>query len=283
MSENMTNIIIISVILLAVLGIFIGLLLGVAGKLFAVEVDERVVLVRDCLPGNNCGGCGYPGCDGLADAIVAGTAPVNGCPVGGAPVAAKIGEIMGVDAGAAAKKIAFVKCAGTCEKAKDKYNYVGIEDCRAAAAIPGAGGKACSFGCLGLGSCVSVCQFDAISITDDGIAAVDMEKCVACGQCVDTCPKHLIELIPYDTAYMVKCSSTDKGKDVMSVCAAGCIGCGICEKACNFDAVHVVNNVAHIDPEKCKGCGLCSMKCPKKVIINTKTGAAKEAPKPKTA
>ncbi len=284
----MTTIIIFSIILLAVLGILIGILLGVAGKVFAVEVDERVVKVRECLPGNNCGGCGYPGCDGLADAIVAGTAPVNGCPVGGAPVAAEIGKIMGVDAGATVKKVAFVKCAGTCEKAKDKYQYVGIEDCRAAAAIPGAGGKACASGCLGLGSCTTVCQFDAIHVTDQGIALVDREKCVACGQCVDACPKHLIELIPYGpkqgkTFYMVQCSSTDKGKDVMAVCEAGCIGCGICEKSCNFDAVHVENNIAHIDPEKCRGCGLCSMKCPKHVIIDVATGKPKEAPVKKEA
>ncbi|MBO6108661.1 MAG: RnfABCDGE type electron transport complex subunit B [Eubacterium sp.] len=282
----MTQVIVISIILLAVLGILIGLLLGVAGKVFYVEVDERVTQVRECLPGNNCGGCGFPGCDGLADAIVAGTAPVNGCPVGGAPVAANIGKIMGVDAGASAKKVAFVKCAGTCDKAKNKYEYVGIPDCRAAAAIPGAGGKACATGCLGLGSCVDVCQFDAIHVGDDGIAKVDREKCVACGKCVDTCPKHLIELIPYKaekfkTFYMVQCSSTDKGKDVMQVCEAGCIGCGICEKSCNFDAVHVENNIAHIDPEKCRGCGLCSMKCPKKVIIDISTGVAKVAPEKK--
>ena len=284
----MSTIIIFSIILLAVLGILIGLLLGIAGKVFAVEVDERVVKVRECLPGNNCGGCGYPGCDGLADAIVAGTAPVNGCPVGGAPVAAEIGKIMGVDAGATVKKVAFVKCAGTCEKAKDKYQYVGIADCRAAAAIPGAGGKACGSGCLGLGSCVDACQFDAIHVGEGGIAVVDREKCVACGKCVDTCPKNLIELIPYasekfKTFYMVQCSSKDKGPAVMKVCEAGCIGCGICEKSCNFDAVHVENNIAHIDPEKCRGCGLCSMKCPKKVIIDINTGLPKEAPVKKEA
>ena len=284
----MTTIIIFSIILLAVLGILIGLLLGVAGKVFAVEVDERVTKVRECLPGNNCGGCGFPGCDGLADAIVAGTAPVNGCPVGGAPVAAEIGKIMGVDAGASVKKVAYVKCSGTCDKAKNKYEYVGIGDCRAAAAIPGAGGKACSTGCLGLGSCVTVCQFDAIHINAGGIAEVDREKCVACGKCVETCPKHLIELIPYasekfKTFYMVKCASTDKGPAVMKVCEAGCIGCGICEKSCNFDAVHVENNIAHIDPDKCRGCGLCSMKCPKKVIVDISTGLPKEAPVKKEA
>lgn len=261
----MTTTIIFSVVLLAVLGILIGILLGVAGKFFAVETDERVIQVRECLPGNNCGGCGYPGCDGLAEAIVAGDAEVNGCPVGGAPVAEKIGAILGVDAGAAVRKVAYVKCAGTCENASNKYNYVGEQDCRRAVMVPGRGDKACAYGCLGLGSCVEVCQFDALSI-QDGIAHVDKEKCVACGKCVTTCPNNVISLIPYDSAYAVQCSSKDKGKDVMSVCKAGCIGCGLCVKQCEFGAVTLENNIAVIDGEKCQGCGKCAEKCPKKII-----------------
>ncbi len=261
----MTTIIIWSVALLAILGILIGILLGVAAKAFEVETDERVIQVRECLPGNNCGGCGYPGCDGLAEAIVAGNAPVGGCPVGGAAVAGKIGEIMGVDAGSAVKKVAYVKCAGTCEVASNKYNYVGEMDCRRAVMVPGRGDKACSHGCLGLGSCVAVCQFDALSIVD-GIAHVDKEKCVACGKCVSTCPNNVIELIPYEASYAVQCNSKDKGKEVMSVCKAGCIGCGLCVKQCEFDAVKVENNIAFIDAEKCQGCGKCAEKCPKKII-----------------
>lgn len=261
----MTTTIIFSVVLLAVLGILIGILLGVAGKFFAVETDERVVQVRECLPGNNCGGCGFPGCDGLAEAIVAGTAEVNGCPVGGAPVASKIGEILGVDAGAAVRKVAYVKCAGTCEVASNKYNYIGEQDCRRAVMVPGRGDKACSYGCLGLGSCVAACQFDALSIKD-GIAVVDREKCVACGKCVQTCPNNVISLVPYDAPYVVQCNSKDKGKDVMSVCKAGCIGCGLCVKQCEFGAVTLENNIAVIDGEKCQGCGKCAEKCPKKII-----------------
>lgn len=261
----MTNTIIFSVVLLAVLGILIGILLGVAGKFFAVETDERVVQVRDCLPGNNCGGCGYPGCDGLAEAIVAGNAEVNGCPVGGAPVAAKIGEILGVSAGEAVRKVAYVKCAGTCDVASNKYNYVGELDCRRAVMVPGRGDKACSHGCLGLGSCVAACQFGALSIKD-GIAVVNKELCVACGKCVTTCPNNVISLVPYDSAYAVQCNSKDKGKEVMSVCKSGCIGCGICVKQCEFDAVKVENNIAVIDGEKCQGCGKCAEKCPKKII-----------------
>ncbi len=261
----MTTTIIFSVVLLAVLGILIGILLGVAGKFFAVETDERVVQVRECLPGNNCGGCGFPGCDGLAEAIVAGTAEVNGCPVGGAPVASKIAEILGVEAGSAVRKVAYVKCAGTCEVASNKYNYIGEQDCRSAVMVPGRGDKACAYGCLGLGSCVAACQFDAISIKD-GIAVVDKEKCVACGKCVETCPNNVISLVPYESAYAVQCNSKDKGKDVMGVCKAGCIGCGLCVKQCEFGAVTVENNIAVIDAEKCQGCGKCAEKCPKKII-----------------
>lgn len=255
-----------SVVLLAVLGILIGILLGVAGKVFAVETDERVVQVRECLPGNNCGGCGYPGCDGLAEAIVAGEAEVNGCPVGGAAVAGKIGEILGVEAGSSERQVAFVRCAGTCDVAVNKYNYVGEMDCRRAVMVPGRGDKACSHGCLGLGSCVDACQFGALSIKD-GIACVDKEKCVACGQCVSICPNNVISLISYESAYAVQCNSKDKGKDVMSVCKSGCIGCGLCVKQCEFGAVTLENNIASIDGTKCQGCGKCAEKCPKKIIM----------------
>lgn len=254
-----------SVTVLGILGILIGLLLGVAGKVFAVDTDERIVQVRESLPGNNCGGCGYAGCDGLAEAIVAGKAELSACPVGGAAVAEKIAEILGVEAGVSEKKVAYVRCAGTCEAAKLQYHYVGEADCQQAAIAPGSGEKACSYGCLGLGSCVKACAFDAIHI-ENGIAVVDKEKCVACGQCVKACPKDLIELIPYDAAYMVQCHSQDKGKDVMAVCAAGCIGCGICVKQCEYDAVKVENNLAFIDAEKCQACGKCAEKCPRKVI-----------------
>ena len=260
------NTIIISVVLLGVLGIAIGLLLGVAGKFFSVEVDERVEQVRECPPGNNCGGCGFPGCDGLAEAIVAGTAEVSGCPVGGAPVAEKIGSILGVEAGSAVKMVAKVRCAGTCEQASVKYNYIGAQDCRQAVMVPGRGDKSCTYGCLGLGSCVAACQFGALSI-QDGIAVVDKEKCVACGKCVDTCPNSVISLEPYDTKYQVQCNSHDKGKDVMSVCKSGCIGCGLCVKQCEFGAVTLENNLAVIDPEKCQNCGKCAEKCPKKIIM----------------
>lgn len=261
---NVTGIII-ATCLIAGVGLLIGLLLGFAGKAFEVEVDEKEIAVRDCLPGNNCGGCGYAGCDALAKAIANGEAGAGSCPVGGADVAAAIAEIMGSEV-SVVKKVAFVKCSGDCEKAKERFNYSGNEDCNHAALSTGGGPKACTYGCMGFGSCVKVCEFDAIHVVN-GIAVVDKEKCVACGQCTKVCPKKLIELIPYEQQQLVVCNSNDFGKDVKAVCQAGCIGCRLCEKNCESDAIHVENNLAHIDYDKCVNCGKCKEKCPAKVIL----------------
>ena len=261
---NITAIILAGVVVGAT-GIVIAVLLGIASEKFKVPVDEKAVAIREALPGNNCGGCGYAGCDGLAAAIAAGEAPVNGCPVGGAAAADKISEIMGVDAGDSVKKVAFVKCSGTCEKAKDKYVYTGIEDCVEAVSVPGGGAKACTYGCTGFGSCVKQCDFDAIHVVN-GIAVVDKEKCVACGKCAAICPKGLIEMVPYSAQHLVQCNSHDKGKDVKAVCQSGCIGCQLCKKQCEFEAVTVDNFLAHIDGTKCTNCGKCAEKCPVKVI-----------------
>ncbi|MDR0925083.1 MAG: RnfABCDGE type electron transport complex subunit B [Hungatella sp.] len=248
-----------------IIGILIGVFLGIASEKFKVEVDEKEILVRNELPGNNCGGCGYAGCDALAKAIALGQADVSACPVGGAAVAERIGEIMGVSAGSAEKKVAFVKCKGTCDKTKVQYNYYGIDDCRMISVVPGSGEKACVYGCMGYGSCVKACEFDAIHVVD-GIAVVDKEKCVACGKCVSSCPNHLIDLVPYKAKHLVQCNSHDRGKDVKAKCEAGCIGCMLCTKQCEFDAIHMDNNVAVIDYEKCTNCGKCAEKCPVKVI-----------------
>ncbi|MBQ1689488.1 MAG: RnfABCDGE type electron transport complex subunit B [Lachnospiraceae bacterium] len=261
---EMTQIIIAGAVI-GVTGLLIGLLLGIAGKIFAVEVDEKEVKIREALPGNNCGGCGYAGCDALAHAIVQGDAASNACPVGGEAVAKEIAGVMGIAAGDMVEEVAFVKCNGTCEHASVKYEYYGIQDCQSASMVPGKGDKSCNYGCMGLGSCVKVCPFDAIHIVN-GVAKVDQEKCKACKKCIAVCPKHIIELVPKKSKVRVMCSSKDKGPEVRKVCDTGCIGCKICEKQCNFDAIHVENNIASIDYSKCKVCGLCAMKCPSKII-----------------
>ena len=262
---NITAILIATVVVAGV-GLFIGIFLGVAGMKFEVEVNENEEAVRECLPGNNCGGCGYPGCDGLAAAIANGEAPVNACPVGGDAVGNKIAEIMGQDVVESVRKVAFVKCAGDCEKTHENFKYTGVEDCEMMAFVPGGGAKSCDYGCLGYGSCVKACPFDAIHIVN-GIAVVDKEACKACGKCVEKCPKHLIELVPYDQNVFVHCSSTAKGKAVTASCDLGCIGCKKCEKTCPSEAIKVDNFCAHIDYEKCTNCGACKDVCPRKIIF----------------
>ena len=256
--------ILITTVIIAVLGVVIGAALVAAGKKFYVEVDEREEKVRACLPGNNCGACGFAGCDAMAAAIVKGEAPANGCPVGGAPVAKEIGAVMGVDAEAAQRKYAFIRCKGDCSVTRSQGNYIGINDCRSAVQA-GLNLTECAYGCVGLGSCVKACPQNAITVKD-GLASVNRALCVGCGLCAKACPKGLIELVPANGQAAVQCMNKDKGPMVRKVCSAGCIGCMMCQKACESGAITVTNNLAHVDAEKCVSCGKCAEKCPAKVI-----------------
>jgi Na+-translocating ferredoxin:NAD+ oxidoreductase RNF subunit RnfB len=256
--------IIIATLVVGIIGLLIGVALVATGKKFYVEVDERETQVRECLPGNNCGACGFAGCDAVAAAIVKKEAPANACPVNTAERNAQISEIMGVEAVQAVRKVAFVRCAGDCNSTSQRCNYVGIEDCRAAA-LAGISVWECDYGCTGFGSCVKACAYDAIHV-DNGVAIVDQTKCVGCGQCVQACPKKLIELIRADKKVAVRCSNHDRGPEVKKVCHAGCIGCKLCTKQCEHSAIQVDGNLAHIDYDKCAGCGACAEKCPSQII-----------------
>ena len=258
--------IITATVIVGVVGLVVGLFLGIAAISFKVEVDEREEAILEVLPGNNCGGCGYAGCSGLAAAIVKGEAPVNACPVGGENVGNKVAGIMGVEAGSSNKQVAFVHCKGDCNEAKIDYKYYGVEDCAMVSFVPGGGPKSCNYGCLGFGNCVKACPFDAIHIVD-GIAVVDKEACKACSKCVAACPKNLISLVPYDAKHIVACSSKDKGPVAMKACDVACIGCGLCKKNCPNEAIEVVDFHAVIDQEKCTKCGKCAEVCPKKCIL----------------
>ncbi|MGE4354410.1 MAG: RnfABCDGE type electron transport complex subunit B [Oscillospiraceae bacterium] len=253
-------------IVLGIMGAAFGLLLAVASKVFAVQVDERQEFVVDALPGANCGGCGYAGCSAYAAAVVAGEAPVNKCAAGGSAVTEKIASIMGQEAGETERKVALVKCAAYNGKSKKKFDYSGITDCVAAMRLGGGQGPVeCLQGCIGMGTCVNACPFEAIHIKD-GIALVDHEACVGCGSCVESCPKKIIDMVPYASQVTVTCGNTQKGAVTRKVCEAGCIACKICEKNCEYDAIHVVDNIAYIDYSKCVSCGKCVEKCPRHII-----------------
>lgn len=257
--------ILIAIGVIAIIALVIGIILAIAEKVFHVEINENEAKIREALPGSNCGGCGYAGCDAMATAIANGEAAVNGCPVGGTAVAKKIADIMGKEAIEVERMVAFVKCDGTSDKKNIDYNYMGVQSCVGAALMPGSGPYSCKDGCLGFGSCAKACPQGAIRIINKK-AVVDKELCIACGQCIKTCPHKLIELVPAGTKYIVQCSSHVKGKNVMNACTAGCISCGICEKNCPSDAIHVVDNIAKIDYSKCTQCGICYSKCPRKII-----------------
>lgn len=253
------------ILILGGIGIVAGLGLGIASKVFAIKVDPRVPRIREALPSANCGGCGYAGCDAYAKAVAAGEAAIDACPVGGSQTVIALAEIMGLDANEQEKQVAYVMCHGTCDKAKEKYDYEGIHDCLEASTIPGGGSKSCSYGCLGLGTCERVCPFGAIDIID-GVAVINEEKCTSCGKCINACPKALIELVPVSKRVRVACHSKDKGKDVKQACSVGCIGCRLCTKVCEPGAITVKDNIAHIDYSLCTECGNCVEKCPTKAI-----------------
>lgn len=161
-----------------------------AAKVFRVEVDPRIGEVEESLPGANCGGCGYTGCGACAEAIVKGLAPVEACIVGGQETAAKVAAVMGGTAGYAEPKIAVHFCTGG-DRAERKFHYEGSLDCRAMAEQHG-GDLTCRYGCLGGGTCVAVCPFDALRMGDDGIPVVNPGKCTGCGNCERVCPTHVI-------------------------------------------------------------------------------------------
>ena len=261
----MSNEIIYAVAALGGMGIVFGVLLAVASKYLSVETDERIPQITEVLPGANCGGCGFAGCGAFASAVVEKKAPINGCPVGGNAAAKNIAKIMGVKSTTQIKKVARVQCMGRPEVAEAKYKYEGISDCLAATKLSG-GPKSCEYGCMGLGTCVAACQFNAISIIR-GVAVVDAAKCTACGKCAKACPKNIIELVPAENTVWVLCSSHDKGAVVKDKCSVGCIGCKICEKTCKEKAIKVENCKATIDYTKCTKCGECVLKCPKKIIL----------------
>jgi len=264
----LTDVVLYSVVSLTVLGAVFGLGLAIAARKLAVEKDERIGLIEEVLPGANCGGCGYPGCAGFAAALVAGKADPTDCAPGGPEIAGRVADILGLEAARKTPTVAFVGCRGG-ERVAPAIDYKGIRTCTAAA-LMSENLRVCPYGCIGLGTCVEACPFDALHMVE-GYAEVDDAACTGCGKCIEACPKNLIYMVPKPKKVRVACSSHDKGKAVKTVCPVGCIGCGICAKNCPAKCIEIADNLAVIDHEKCINCGICAAKCPTKSIVDKVT------------
>lgn len=274
-----------AVLVLGGIALIASVILYVCSKKFAVKEDPRLAQVAELLPGANCGGCGFPGCSGLADALVkgadAGSIEGLNCPVGGSDVMKQVADLLGMAMDNSEPKVAVVRCNGTCDNRPRITIYDGLQTCAAVNAC-GAGETGCGYGCLGCGDCVNACQFGALSINEQtGMPEVDEEKCTACGACVKACPRNIIELRkrgPKGRRIYVRCVNKDKGAIAKKNCAAACIGCGKCAKECKFEAITVAANISYIDPDKCRLCRKCEAACPTGSIVAVNFPPKKEKP-----
>ena len=266
----MTTTILFTVVSLSVLGLILALILYLVAQKFKVEEDPRIDDVEAILPGANCGGCGYAGCRAFAEGCVkADNLDSLYCPVGGNDTMKSVASYLGMEVAEKAPQVAVVRCNGNCDSRPKTNHYDGYSSCAVMASLY-AGDTACSFGCLGQGDCVVVCNFDAIVMDPrTGLPEVDQDKCTACGACVKACPKFIIELRnkgPKNRRIFVSCINKDKGGVAKKACAVACIGCFKCQKVCPFDAITMSNNLAYIDYNKCKLCRKCVTECPTHAI-----------------
>lgn len=257
-------------IVLAIAALF-AFSLSFVGEKLVVERDARIDEIERNLSGANCGGCGYAGCSQFAEALFKGEATLDRCNPTSKKNKENIAAILGMTAQQSEETVAVVHCNGG-NKCRNKYDYQGFGDCTSAEIIAG-GNKACSYGCIGFGTCSSSCGYNAIKVDKDtGVAKVDSSECVSCGACVAACPKKIIGRIPKSAAVYIACSNFQTGKEIAAVCKAGCIACGKCVRTCKVGAIELSNNLAVIDYSKCIGCAECADACPRKCILKRTDG-----------
>lgn len=265
------DIIINTLITLSLLGIVLAVILYIVAQKFKVVEDPRIDEVAECLPGANCGGCGFPGCRGFAEACVkTETLDDKFCPAGGNQVMQNVAKVLGLAAKEKEPQIAVVRCNGSISNRIKTNIYDGPSSCAIASSLY-SGDTGCPYGCLGLGDCERICSFNAIYIDkESGLPLVDENKCTSCGACVKACPKNIIELRnrgKNNRRIYVSCINKDKGAEAKNACSSACIGCGKCVKQCSFEAITLENYCAYIDFEKCKLCRKCAQECPTGAIL----------------
>ena len=239
-------------------------LLCIASKVMYVHIDDRIEKIQEALPGSNCGACGFAGCAGYAEALVAGGVKGNLCPPGGEDAIKRISEILGIEAGEAIYIKAVVHCGGNREVRQSKMNYEGIQTCYAAKIAFG-GENACAYGCMGFGDCVAVCPDKAVCL-ESGLARINRKLCRGCGMCVPVCPNKIIAMEDGRRRTFIACSNLEKAAQARKKCKSCCLGCGKCMRECPEKAITVESNLSRINYEKCIDCGHCAMTCPTKCV-----------------
>lgn len=294
--------VIVPVIIVGSIGLLFGIGFGIVSKKLRVHSDPRIEKIESVLPNTNCGVCGYPGCSAFAQAVSESKTEITGCIPGGPETADRLEEILGIDVQPAEAMMAVVHCKGGINETRNRSLYEGIKDCNAAV-LAGNGSKVCSDGCLGLGTCVQACPFDALYINDNSVAVVVPEKCSGCGQCVSVCPRNIIEIIPKVHKIFIACSNHEHGTKIKKYCSVGCTSCTLCIKATPSGAITMENNLPILDyskgenfisaaykcpskcfadlvkarpkgniDTKCDGCGKCVPVCPVKGAVNGESG-----------
>ncbi|KXX65640.1 RnfABCDGE type electron transport complex subunit B [Marichromatium gracile] len=259
---------------MAALGLMLALMLVVANRRFYVYEDPRIDQVEDLLPKANCGACGEAGCRTFAELLVKGEVEPGKCTVNAKDTNQIIADFLGVSLGNTEKRVARLACAGGDHVAYIRASYGGISSCRAAALV-GGGGKGCSWGCLGMGDCVEVCQFGALSLDAHGLPVVDEDKCTACGDCVSVCPKDLFSIHPVSHRLWVACKSLDAGDEVEHQCEVACTACGRCVQDSPEGLIEIRDNLAVLDYDKnALASKVAIERCPTGAIVWLEPGGA---------
>jgi Na+-translocating ferredoxin:NAD+ oxidoreductase subunit B len=248
-------------------GLLFAVLIAVANRKFRVWEDPRIDGVANMLPNANCGACGLPGCRAFAESAVAGTIEPAACTVAAAEVRSEIATYLGVDAGTAVKRAARLLCGGGANVSTQQAEYLGHSSCAAAAVVAG-GGKGCAWGCLGLADCVRSCDFDAMFMSIDGLPMIDIDKCTACGDCVDACPKDLLEILPVEHRLLVQCRNLIAGDEILDDCRVACTACGKCVQDAAPGLISVASGVAVIDYSRIElASAVAVSRCPTDSIV----------------